>query len=96
MSQYLDALEPRLLELGFESARGQRGEAKSGILSLRVPAGIQVMDLHAAIDPEVVCRSTPDGFLRFAPHWPNAHSEVDGVVAELERALSCVAQQDPP
>ena len=40
-------------------------------------------------DRGVVC-STPDGKLRFAPHWPNACAEIPGVLAAIDAALRAV------
>jgi len=36
-----------------------------------------------------VC-NTPDGLMRFAPHWPNAHDEVPKVLAIMDEALAAL------
>ena len=90
VSGYLDALEAALVERGFQSLRARAPELRSGILSLKPPAGIDVIELHRAIDTAQVSCSTPDGLLRFAPHWPNGLGEIDGVVAAIDDALRAV------
>jgi hypothetical protein len=35
--------------------------------------------------------ATPDGALRFAPHWPNDPAEIPGVVEAIDAALAAVA-----
>jgi len=32
--------------------------------------------------------NTPDGLMRFAPHWPNAHDEVPRVLDAVDEALA--------
>ena len=44
-----------------------------------------------ALNHAGVAVSTPDGYLRFAPHWPNALDEVPRVAAELQRVLGATA-----
>jgi selenocysteine lyase/cysteine desulfurase len=84
---YLDVLEAELCALGFSSARARAATARSGILSVRPPPGVDVIALHRAIDPARVACTTPDGWLRFAPHWPNATHEIGDVVAAVRDAL---------
>ena len=86
VSAYLDALEQRLVALGYGSVRSSEPLLRSGILSLTPPPGVDMIALHAAIDPSQVCCTPPEGLLRLAPHWPNAMSEIDIVVDALEAA----------
>jgi cysteine desulfurase / selenocysteine lyase len=85
-NRYLDALEPALLERGFSSLRAREPAARSCILSVLPPAGVDVVRLHAALGRQGVVTAIPDGALRFAPHWPNAPAEVATVIAAVDRA----------
>ncbi|MCB9603376.1 MAG: aminotransferase class V-fold PLP-dependent enzyme [Sandaracinus sp.] len=81
-----DALEPGLVELGFRSLRAFP-EARSGSLCLEVPEGIPLAGLAKSLGERGVVVSTPDGFLRFAPHWPNASAEVPFVLEAVHDAV---------
>ncbi|HRE87658.1 MAG TPA: hypothetical protein PK095_00845, partial [Myxococcota bacterium] len=72
-----DAVEPRLLELGFHSERAARTEARSATLSLRPPAGVSLRRLHGALLARGVVLTTPDGRLRLAPHFFSTMAEAD-------------------
>jgi len=85
VQRYHDALEPALLERGFESERDPR--LRSGILSVRPPRGVELPELHQALAERGVACSTPDGRLRFAPHWPSSVDEVPRVVEALDECL---------
>jgi cysteine desulfurase/selenocysteine lyase len=85
---WIDALEPELHERGFTSLRSRRSAARSGILALRPPAGIDVIRLHGALERSGIACATPDGMLRFAPHWANHVAEVVQVVRAVDRALA--------
>ena len=87
VGRYLDALEPELTDLGLSSCRARELARRSGIASFAAPADIDVIALHRAIDRRIVSCTTPDGLLRFSPHWPNALEEVPLVVAEIAAAL---------
>lgn len=87
---YLDELEAGLRELHFTSLRSAIPGERSGILAVLPPHPIDLIALHHRIgDRGVVC-STPDGKLRFAPHWPNARAEIPGVLAAIDAALRAV------
>lgn len=87
---YLDELEAGLRELHFTSLRSAIPGERSGILAVLPPHPIDLIALHHRIgDRGVVC-STPDGKLRFAPHWPNACAEIPGVLAAVDAALRAV------
>ncbi|MCB9598724.1 MAG: aminotransferase class V-fold PLP-dependent enzyme [Sandaracinaceae bacterium] len=82
VQRYHDALEPGLLERGFVSER--HATQRSGILSVRPPAGIEVGAIARGLRERGVACTTPDGRLRFSPHWPNALAEVPRVLAALD------------
>ena len=86
---YLDALERALLDRGFTSARADRPAARSAILSVSPPAPHTAVSLQQRLVAAGISCTTPDGFLRFAPHWPNdAARELPRVLAALDEALA--------
>ena len=87
VQDYLDPLEEGLRSRGFLSARAARPEARSGILSVRPPEGHTLQALQAALSERGVAVTIPDGWLRFAPHWPNDLGEVPRVLAALDEVL---------
>ena len=88
VQRYLDALEGPLVERGFRSRRAADPAARSGILSLAPPPGVDLHDLQARLAAEGVACTTPDGHLRFAPHWPNDLAELPVVLDAVDRALA--------
>lgn len=84
---YGAALEPALRDLGFTSHRAPDVALRSGVLSFTPPADVDITALFHHIDPRVVSCATPDGHLRFSPHWPNTLDEIPFVAAEIARAL---------
>ncbi len=84
VNTYLDALEQGLQNRGFASFRSVR---RSGILSVLPPAGWSVRDFHQGLARRGVVCSTPDGLLRFAPHWPNSLREVPLVLEGVDEIL---------
>lgn len=84
---YLDQLEAGLVERGFESLRHPQTAARSGILGVYPPAGVTTSAIAGALNRRGVAVTTPDGVLRFAPHWPNALREVPNVLDTLDEAL---------
>ena len=84
---YLDALEDRLVALGFASLRMRDEARRSGILSLVPPPGTDLAAIGHALDDAGVSCSTPAGVLRFAPHWPNALDEVEFVASAVRAAI---------
>jgi selenocysteine lyase/cysteine desulfurase len=83
VTAYLDRLEPELVARGFASARSSRAEARSGSLCVRPPSGT-VAELGRALRAHGIAVTTPDGWLRFSPHWPNDLDEVPAVVAAVD------------
>lgn len=84
VQRYHDALEAGLLERGYTSYRAEDPSARSGILSVRPRPGQVLAPLQSALAARGIAMSTPDGVLRFGPHWPNALDEVPRVLAALD------------
>jgi selenocysteine lyase/cysteine desulfurase len=87
---YHDVMEPGLQALGFTSLRPTQRDARSGILSVLPPPGLTAAAVCSSLGAWGIVCATPDGALRFAPHWPNAVAEAAtalGVVEEVVRVL---------
>lgn len=95
VNRYLDALEPALTTRGFASVRAAAQADRSCILSARPPWGA-VSAWAKSLAAQGVVASTPDGYLRFAPHWPNAPREVAWVADALDAAMREVPQTSAP
>lgn len=89
VNAYLDALEAPLVERGFTSLRAKDPSGRSCILSVLPPAGApDAPAMQRALAARGVVASCPDGYLRFAPHWPNdAAREVPAVLAAVDDVL---------
>jgi len=85
---YLDQLEAGLLERGFRSHRAKAPALRSSLLSMTVPGDARLSKLAAALRSRGVICNTPDGLMRFAPHWPNAHDEVPEILSVMDQALA--------
>jgi selenocysteine lyase/cysteine desulfurase len=85
---YLDALEPELVALGCQSVRAPESERRSAILSVKLPPGTELAEVARALAAEGVIASTPDGHLRFAPHFSNQTEEIPYTVNALRGILS--------
>lgn len=90
LDRYHDALEPGLLERGFTSRRAARRQGRSGILSVQPPGALSAAELVSKLRERGVFASMPDGLLRFAPHFPNALSEIETVLSALDEALAAL------
>jgi selenocysteine lyase/cysteine desulfurase len=88
VQRYHDALEPELISRGFKSQRSPDARRRSGILSLAVPPKVEAVALHQALGRAGVSCALPDGFLRFAPHWPNSLDEVPRILERIDAAMS--------
>jgi selenocysteine lyase/cysteine desulfurase len=82
-----DAIEKPAVELGYRSMRSEDPTRRSGSLCFLPPEGVDVIRLQREVVKQGVACATPDGFLRFSAHWPNAVDEADQVVLTLEHAL---------
>ncbi len=87
VQSYHDALEPALVERGFTSVRASDPELRSGSLCFLPPEGLELGPFNVALGERGVAASTPDGHLRFAPHWPNGLAEVEVVRDAVADAL---------
>ncbi|MCX4245329.1 aminotransferase class V-fold PLP-dependent enzyme [Paraliomyxa miuraensis] len=89
---YDDALERGLLERGFGSERSPIPAQRSGILAVQPPAGVELGPLHQGLQQRGIACTTPDGRLRFAPHWPNSLTEIDAVLAAVDETIASGAR----
>lgn len=87
VQRYLERLEAGLVDRGFVSLRSRDPAARSCILSVLPPNPGELLGLQRELGDRGVACSTPDGLLRFAPHWPNGHDEVPFVLAAVDAAL---------
>ncbi len=89
VNAYLDALEAPLVERGFTSLRAKDPAGRSCILSVLPPEGApDAPAMQRALASRGVVASCPDGYLRFAPHWPNdAARELPAVLAAVDAVL---------
>lgn len=85
---YLDALEQGLVERGFASHRARDAAARSTLLSVDPPAGVAPTRLSAELGKRGVVCNTPDGLVRFSPHWPNHLDEVPQVLDAVDEAVA--------
>jgi cysteine desulfurase / selenocysteine lyase len=86
---YLDLLEAGMRARGFVSLRAPDAARRSGILGLRLPpsAAGGALWLATQLAARGITCSSPDGVLRFAPHFANATDEVPRVLAAVDDAL---------
>ena len=87
VNTYLDALEQGLVARGFSSHRSASPSLRSTLLSVELPEGVPLMRLSKALGKRGVICNTPDGLMRFAPHWPNHLDEVTQILAAVDQAL---------
>ncbi len=88
VQRWHDGLEAGLIERGFRSLRAPDLARRSGVLGVQPPAPHTVAGLAAALGARGVACTTPDGVLRFAPHWPNAQGEVPRLLDAIDDALA--------
>ena len=84
----LDPLEEGLISRGFQSARLPDIERRSGILSVRPPTSLNVVQWAEALDRQKISCATPNGWLRFSPHWPNAHEEISIILSVVDEMIA--------
>jgi selenocysteine lyase/cysteine desulfurase len=87
VSRYLDRLEAGLVERGLVSLRSADPDARSGILSFEAPRSTTAAQIVMGLKARGVFASTPDGLIRFAPHYPNPDDEVLEILAALDAVL---------
>lgn len=88
INAYLDRIEPELVHRGFRSMRSAEQSARSGILSLRPPDGVDGGQLVNHLGDEGVAVTFPDGFVRLSPHWPNSLAETGSVLEAFDVSLT--------
>jgi selenocysteine lyase/cysteine desulfurase len=81
---WIDELEPKLFERGFQSARMTDPAGRSGIFSVWPPDDRPAADWAASLGEHGISCASPAGWLRFAPHWPNSREEVARVVEAID------------
>lgn len=82
-NQWLDGIEPTLIELGFTSLRSTDPARRSCILCAKPPAGQHAGEIATALGEHSISVASPDGAIRLSPSWPNAMSELKVVQAAL-------------
>jgi cysteine desulfurase / selenocysteine lyase len=87
VTAYLDALEPELVALGCASVRSTDTSQRSATLSVTLPHGQVLSEVSNTMRARGVSVSTPDGYLRFAPHFANALDEVPWVTRVLKESM---------
>ncbi len=88
VGRYLDQLESGLVERGFKSHRPSDPALRSTLLGVTIPADVRLSKLAGALRNRGVVCNTPDGLMRFAPHWPNSPDEVPRVLDAIDHALA--------
>ena len=86
---YLDRLEQGLCARGFRSLRMPDMARRSCTLGVLPPEGTaSASRLSSLLCARGVVCSGPDGVLRFAPHFANALSEIDEVLAAVDEVVA--------
>lgn len=88
ITAFNDALEPELVGRGFQSRRASDPALRSAILSVLPPPELTVPELARGLRQRGVFVGTPDGHLRFAPHFANSLAEVPEVLSALDEVMS--------
>jgi cysteine desulfurase / selenocysteine lyase len=83
VQRYHEALEPELVARGFRSLRAPAAAGRSGILAFVPPEGASAPALVRKLLSAKIHAASPDGNLRFAPHFANSLDEIENVVAAL-------------
>lgn len=83
VSAYLDLLETGFAERSYPTTRLE--SAHSGILSIRPPESRTAAEVAEHFASYGIAVSTPDGYVRFAPHWPNSLDEVDTILQVFDQ-----------
>lgn len=90
---YLDRLEPALVSLGFRSLRAATRERQSTLLCMTPPPYTTTSFVAGELRRAGVSVATPDGNLRFSPHFPNSYAEITHVIAAAKAAVSAARSQ---
>lgn len=84
----LDALEEGLCAAGFRSVRATAPDARSCILSVVPPSDLDLAACARGLAERGIAVATPDGHLRFSPHWPNDLAQARDAVEALRDWVS--------
>jgi selenocysteine lyase/cysteine desulfurase len=87
VQRWHDAIEAGLIRRGFSSARMSEADGRSGSLCLRPPGQQSAPDWARALADRGVSVSSPDGWLRLSPSWPNALDETEKVLQVIDRLI---------
>ncbi len=88
IQRWHDAVDGPMVERGFRSRRAPDAARRSGVLTWTPPKDLLAANISLALGRRGVACSTPEGLLRFAPHWPNALGEVPLVLGAVDEALA--------
>ncbi len=88
IQRWHDAAEPALVALGLRSRRTSHSDGRSGSLTFELPERASFELFVQSLRDQGIAGSTPDGLIRFSPHWPNSIHEVDLLVRSVESALA--------
>jgi selenocysteine lyase/cysteine desulfurase len=91
VQRLLDRLEAGLTRLRCVSVRASDPAQRSCILSVLPPDGVALPALWRAVDARGIACASPDGHLRFAPHWHNSEADVESTLEGVAAALREVA-----
>jgi selenocysteine lyase/cysteine desulfurase len=83
-----DALNDGLRERGFRSVRSELRHQQSGIVSVVPRDGTTLLGIAHGLEERGIQIATPDGLLRFSPHWPNSAAQVSEVLAALDEVIA--------
>jgi cysteine desulfurase / selenocysteine lyase len=86
VQRWIDALEEGLCARGFRSLRATFSAGRSCLLCVEPP--VDALAFAEELRARGVALSTPDGWIRFAPHWPNSLDEVPRILDAVDEALS--------
>lgn len=88
VQRWHDAVDGPMSARGFRSNRAPDRARRSGILTWRPPDDLTAVQLADALERRGVACSTPEGLLRFSPHWPNALEEAETALGAVDEALT--------
>jgi len=88
VTRYLAELEAGLDARGLTHRGASYAAGRSAILSLELPRNSELGAVALELRARGIACSTPDGLLRFAPHYPNSLAEIPEVLAALDAVVS--------
>jgi len=85
---YLSELALGLEARGLRHVRARYASGHSGILSLALPSGFDLAAVALGLRDRGIACGTPNGLLRFAPHFPNSLLEIPEVLAAFDAVVA--------